>query len=230
MKALYWLFALALLPDAAAAPGPTPDEALYHRAETGDVQAQEAISARMLAGPLMLFGRRRDARDDGTRLLYLAATADHARARQRMAAAAREGKFGVARNARAALCWASRAAAIECAQHTAFDRPAARPTCRQMITRGDQQPWRAADAPAKARLCMANRTLALLIPGGPPSMATEKLIDEYARHGIDYDVTGDTTTAEFEAFRERFNRLMEKEIVARHGPHIFKTIMAAAQR
>jgi hypothetical protein len=228
MKTLCFLFALSVMLDSSAAAKATANELLYMRANNGEAEAQEAMSRLMLTSRLKLFGRVADTRDEGTRFLYLAAIHGNARARQRMAAAARDGKLGVTRNADAANCWATSAPALQCVELTTFSRPKARPSCRQVTLRGNDVPVTGRDAIGMAKLCIANRTLTLFVPGGPPTNDTEILIDEFARNGIDYDVTGDVVMDDFEAFRGPFNELMEKQIVATHGADIFKTIMAAA--
>jgi hypothetical protein len=73
------------------------------------------------------------------------------------------------------------------------------------------------DGAAMARLCLANKTPALLLPGLPPSRQDEARASEYARHGIEWVITGDVYNKQFETFREKFNQTTAESLETRHG-------------
>jgi hypothetical protein len=80
-----------------------------------------------------------------------------------------------------------------------------------------------------ARLCLANGTPAMLVPGGPPGLEVEIRIEEFAKHGVEWIVTGDVFEDKFELFREQFNKVMREELTRRHGADGFARIEAKVQ-
>jgi phosphoribosylformimino-5-aminoimidazole carboxamide ribonucleotide (ProFAR) isomerase len=68
-----------------------------------------------------------------------------------------------------------------------------------------------------ANLCLANKTPALLVPGGPPGLRDEEREREYAKHGIERVITGDVYYGDFEAFREKFNNTIVEKLEAERG-------------
>ncbi len=75
-----------------------------------------------------------------------------------------------------------------------------------------------------ARLCIANGTYSILVPGGPPSPRDLITEQAYARYGIEWVVTGDVIYDGFEMYRSAFNAAMEQAIVEKHGAAIFERI------
>jgi hypothetical protein len=75
-----------------------------------------------------------------------------------------------------------------------------------------------------ARLCLANKTPALLVPGTPPSPIDLRRISEYARYGIEWVITGDVYNGDFEKFRENFNNTIVEAIDAERGRRYLVTL------
>lgn len=177
MKAAHCLLARALLTGTAAAVESSANERLYFRAQDGDAGAQVAISNLLLMGRFRPYKNRENPQDEGVKFLYLAAMHDNVQAKERMAVLARDGKFGIAKIAAAAACWTSSAQgkvpALQCVELSKLTRPRVRPTCSEVTQLGRARPVKAADGEHMATLCIANGTLSLFIPGGPPSNATE---------------------------------------------------------
>ncbi len=231
MKTALGLLAMLLM-NGAAALGATPDQRLYTRALQGEADAQEAISSKLLDPRFRLYPDRRNSQSQGMQFLFLAAMQGNVKAKERMAGAVRAGRYGLEKSAAAGTCWADSAKGTTpteaCLKLTRFTQKKSKPYCEQTTNRGRGMPVKAADAPFMARRCIAADMLSMFVPGGPPTADTEILIAEYERHGIDYVVTGDVYESDFEAFRESFNAIMVKEIIARFGADIFKQIQAAA--
>ncbi len=230
MRTVLGLLAMLVM-NGAAATKATPDQRLYVSALLGEPEAQEAISRKLLDPRFRLYPDRGPSQSKGATFLYLAAVKGNVKAQERMAVAVRAGKYGLVKSTAAGICWADAAKgatpSIECIRQTRFKRKESEPYCAQLTARGPDKPARAADAPAIANQCIAAGMLSILVPGGPPSKATEIVIAEFARHDIDYVVTGDVFETDFEAFRESFNAIMAKEITSRLGADIFKRIQTA---
>lgn len=71
---------------------------------------------------------------------------------------------------------------------------------------------------AEAKALLASRKLVLLIPSSPPvQWQYEIRFKEYAKYGIEWQLTGDVVETGFEAYREGFNGVMSDAILAKYG-------------
>lgn len=185
-------------------------------AEMGDGEQQELI-ANLLLGPHARAVKHD--RYEGTRFLYRAAIGGRRTAMLSLSDAINKGSFGLKRVPAAATCWSKAPSSMEeraaCIGVTDFDVPRARASCSELPSVKEQTGTDR--AVAAARLCLANKTPALLVPGPPPSAEDNQRAREYARHGIELQITGDVYEEEFEHFREKFNATIVEAIEAKHG-------------
>lgn len=174
--------------------------------------AQQERMANLLLGP---HGREiKHQPREGIQFLYLAAVSGRPTAMLRLSQAIRNGEDGIARSPAAAACWSKKPAAfasrLACMEVTEFADRRARPHCSDLPG--------AALAIDAAKLCLANKTPALLVPGPPPGELMMRRIAEYKRHGIELRLTGDVYEEEFERFRNEYNRVMAEAIDKQFGP------------
>lgn len=183
----------------------------------GNAEKQERIAA-LLLGP-----HAREAKAgpyDGIHFLFRAAVNGRRHPMLRLADAVNKGAFGLVRRADAVRCRSSAPASFEgriaCVELTDFRDPLARVACTELAVMEAKQPGKH-DGAAMARLCLANKTPAILVPGPPPSKQTLELVRAYDRHGIEWAVTGDVYGGEFEQFREQFNETIVAALEAGEG-------------
>jgi len=183
----------------------------------GNAEKQERLSA-LLLGP-----HARDAKarpHEGIHLLFRAAVNGRPRAMLSLSDALDKGALGLVKRPDAAPCWKGAPAGFEgrlaCVELTDFTDPLARVTCTELAVMDAKHSGKH-DGAAMAKLCLANKTPAILVPGPPPSRQTLERVREYARHGIEWEVTGDVYREEFEQFRVQFNQTMVAALEARHG-------------
>ena len=190
----------------------------FPRAEMGDSEKQELI-ANLLLGP-----HAHAVKHDpylGTRFLYRAAIAGRRTAMLRLSDAINKGSSGLKRVPAAAKCWSKAPASIEergvCVGLTDFDVPRARASCSELPYVKEQDGTNKEEGVGKAKLCLANKTPTLLVPGPPPGAEDIQRAREYARHGIEWQITGDVYEEDFERYRENFNATTIAGIEAKHG-------------
>jgi hypothetical protein len=156
---------------------------------------------------------------DGIHYLYRAAIGGRHTAMLKFSNALRTGSLGVRKSAQAATCWSKTPAEFEqrlnCVAVTDFDNPRARPSCAELILPPGAESPNAQDATMNAKLCLANKTLALFQPGIPPR--GEELEHEYEKRGIEWVFTGDVYDEGFEKFRRKFNGTIAEAIEAERG-------------
>lgn len=187
-------------------------------AAMGDLEQQELI-ADLLLGP-HAHAVKRD-RHEGTRFLYRAAIGGRRTAMLSLSDAINKGSFGLKSVPAAAECWSKAPSSLGgrsvCVGLTEFEVPRARASCSELPHVEEQGVTNEESAVAKAKLCLANNTPALLVPGPPPGAQDTKRTREYARYGIEWRITGDVYEEEFEQYREKFNATMVEGIEAKHG-------------
>lgn len=188
-----------------------------------DAMAGDAEKQERLAG--MMLGSQAGAGDattiEGVHFLLRAAIAGRAGAMRRLADALDRGRYGLRRLPQAARCWsalpADAEARLACVRQTDFSNPRHRVPCSDLaVLPGQVRPGASAGV-AKARLCLANKTPALLVPGPPPGPEDEERARQYAKHGIEWSITGDVYEEEYERYRDDFNRTMVEGIDAQRG-------------
>jgi hypothetical protein len=131
-----------------------------------------------------------------------------------------KGAFGLVKRPDAARCWSGAPTSFEgrlaCVELTDFTDSLARVTCTELAVMEAKHVGNHNGA-AMTKLCLANKTPAILVPGPPPGKQTLERVREYARQGIEWSVTGDVYREEFEQFREQFNQTIVAALEARHG-------------
>jgi len=197
-------------------------ETLYRgwwwRAGSGDAAMQERVAAFAL-GP---HAREAKAQPlDGIHFLFRAALNGRPTAMRRLASALDEGTLGLARRPDAARCWRRAPAGFEarlaCVKLTTYRDPVAHLPCGELAAWNELGRPAARDGAAIAQLCLANRTPAILVFGLPPGPREVERQKAYARHGIEWIVTGDVYTQAFEKFRVSFNDTMVAALDAERG-------------
>lgn len=187
-------------------------------AMAGDAEKQERLAG-LLLGPQA--GAVGATKVEGVHFLLRAAIAGRPGAMRRLADALDRGRYGLRRLPEAARCWsalpADAEARLACVRQTDFRNPRHRVPCSDLTVMPDQARSGASAGVAMARLCLANKTPALLVPGGPPGPEGEERARQYAKHGIEWSITGDVYEEEFERYRNDFNRTMVEGIEAQRG-------------
>lgn len=201
-------------------------KAWFLPATEGDTEQMELIGLLLLSdGGSKIRGLARGSHHAiGLKYLYTAAAHGRASAMIRIAEGSRFGNIGLVRNTAAADCWSAAAHGkqdvVACAPLTEFHDERSRPGCLSLIAL-DDRPGLTADAGARAaRLCIANRSLAIVTPGGPPSPSDLLSQQAYARFGIEQTYTGCILVDRYERYREGFRTVMDAAIIARHGADI----------
>jgi len=192
----------------------------------GDSEKQELL-ANLLLGPHGREVKRiKFPRREGVRYLYRAAVDGRPNAMLALAEASRSGLFGLEKRTEAAECWAMAPASLQqrigCVELTGFRDREARARCSELALAGRSDDGKS--APLLAHLCTANKTPALLVPGGPPGAQAVRREREYARHGIEWVITGDAYNADFERFRESFNDAIVDDVEAKRGRGYFERL------
>lgn len=186
----------------------------------GDTEKQELI-ANLLLGPHgQEVKRTRYPRREGVRYLYRAAVGGRRSAMLAIGDASRSGLLGLERHVDAAQCWSQAPPSLQqriaCVELTAFRDRQARASCSELAlvqrSEADEK-----SGPLLAKLCMANKTPALFVPGGPPSARDRRRTREYERHGIEWVITGDVYDGDFERFRESFNDAIVEQVDREYG-------------
>jgi hypothetical protein len=194
----------------------------------GDSEKQELL-ANLLLGPHgHALKRIRYPRREGIRYLYRAAIGGRRSAMLALADASRSGRFGVERRVDAAKCWSKAPASLQeritCVGLTAFRDREARASCSELALVGRSDVHDKKSGPVLAKLCIANKTPALLVPGAPPSAQDLRREREYAKYGIEWVITGDVYNGDFEQFREDFNDAIVDEVEAERGRGYFEKL------
>jgi hypothetical protein len=190
----------------------------WYEAWLGDAEKQERL-AELYLGP---HARQAKAKPyDGVHFLFRAAVNGRPKAMRRLADALDKGTFGLNKRPDAGRCWSSAPENFEgrlaCVNLTDFRDPAARVPCSELAVMEEQDHPGTHDGVAMAKLCLANKTPAILVPGSPPGELALKRVREYARHGIEWAITGDVYVEQFETFRGKFNQTTVAALDAEHG-------------
>ncbi|HEY1042770.1 MAG TPA: hypothetical protein VGE60_02815 [Telluria sp.] len=152
--------------------------------------------------------------ESGIRHIYIAAVAGRAPSMRILANALRRGAHGARKLPAAADCWTlasdSRQAINKCIEKTEFNEALSRPSCGDLV-------FAVTDGPARARLCVANRTPALFIFSPPPGERDMMRVREYEKHGIELMFAGDVYSEERIAYVTGFNNATVEAIDAREG-------------
>jgi hypothetical protein len=197
-------------------------------AEQGDSEKQELLAKLMLGPHAHAVKRIRYPRRVGMRYLYRAAIGGRRSAMLAIADASRSGLFGVERRVGAAECWAKAPASLQqriaCVELTDFRDREARASCSELALAGRSDVHNKKDVPLLAKLCIANKTPALRVPGGPPSAQDLRREREYAKRGIEWVITGDVYDEDFEQFREIFNGAIVDQVEAKNGRGYFERL------
>lgn len=184
----------------------------------GNAEKQERL-AELLLGP---HAREAKARPyEAIHFLFRAAVNGRSKAMLRLADALNKGALGLIKRPEAARCWSSAPTSSEgraaCVRLTDFHDPQARVSCAELtVVEAFLSPG-THDGAAMAKLCLANKTPAILIPGPPPTKQTMQRVSEYKRHGIEWEITGDVYQEEFEIFRDKFNQTIVAALEADNG-------------
>lgn len=173
----------------------------------GNAEKQERL-AELFLGPHAL--QAKAAPYEGIHLMFRAAVHGRVIAMRRLGAAVNLGLYGLSKRPDAAQCWLRTPATFEerlsCVRLTEFDDLQARVPCTELAVVEAMQHPEIHDGIAMAKLCIANKTPAILVPGSPPSPQQLRRVDQYAQHGIEWAITGDVYNHNFETFRSTFNQ------------------------
>ena len=187
----------------------------------GDSEKQELLANLLLGPHRHALKRIRNPRREGMRYLYRAAIGGRRSAMLSLAEAARSGQLGVERRADAAECWSTVPASLQeriaCVELTAFRDREARASCSELALVERSRVHDKNRGPLFAKLCIANKTPPLLVPGAPPSAQDLRREREYAKHGIEWVITGDVYDGDFEKFRDSFNDVIVAGVEAERG-------------
>jgi len=202
---------------------PPPDRetirAWYVEAQMGDPEKQERIAALYLAPGARV---TRAKRAEAAGLLLQAATSGRRQAMLQLADALDKGAHGYRKLPEAARCWSGAPKGFEerlaCLRLTDFRDPAARVDCGFLGgMRADLPPATRNAAATQVRVCMANKTPTLLVPGPPPGKEAMERYRAYARHGVRLQTTGDVYDEASEKYRIEFDTAMVAAIDAERG-------------
>jgi hypothetical protein len=200
----------------------------------GDSEKQELLATLLLGPHRHALKRIRNHRREGMRYLYRAAIAGRQSAMLSLAEASRSGLLGVERRVDAAKCWSKAPASLQeritCVELTEFRDRDARASCSELALVGRSEVHDKKLGPLFARLCIANKTPALLVPGAPPSAEDVRRQREYEKHGIEWVITGDVYNGDFEQFRESFNDAIITGVEAERGRGYFEKLSKEIDR
>ena len=188
-------------------------------ASAGDAEKQERL-AELLLDPQA--PAREASRLEGAHFMLQAATSGRTRSMLKLADALNKGAFGFKMLPDAARCWSGTPADFEtrlaCLGLTDFQDPRERVRCNDLTSMREGLPPGRTTGATMARLCLANKTPALLVPGPPPGKEAIERTRLYAQYGIEWVITGDVYEDEFEKFRHEFNKTIVADIEAKRGP------------
>jgi hypothetical protein len=194
----------------------------------GDGEKQELLANLLLGPHSHALKRIRHPRREGMRYLYRAAIGGRRSAMLALADASRAGRLGVERRVDAAKCWSKAPATLQeriaCVELTEFSDREARAGCSELALAGRSDVPGKTSGPLLAKLCIANKTPALLVPGAPPSAQDLQRERAYADHGIEWVITGDVYDGDFEQFRETFNDAIVDGVEAKRGRGYFEKL------
>ncbi len=160
-------------------------------------------------------------RSEGAHFLLQAAASGRTKSMLKLADALNKGAFGFKKLPDAARCWSGRPADFEtrlaCLGLTDFRDPRARVRCNDLTSMIEGLPPGRTTGATMARLCLANKTPALLVPGPPPGKDAIERVRLYAQYGIEWVITGDVYEDEFEKYRHEFNKTVVADIEAKRG-------------
>jgi hypothetical protein len=187
-------------------------------ASAGDAEKQERL-AELLLDPRA--PARKASRLEGAHFLLQAATSGRTKSMLKLADALNKGGFGFKKLPDAARCWSGTPTDFEtrlaCLGLTDFRDPRARVPCNDLTSMREGLPPGRTTGATMARLCLANKTPALLIPGPPPGKDAIERGHLYAQYGIEWVITGDVYEDEFEKYRYEFNKTVVADIEAKRG-------------
>ncbi|MFN3792768.1 hypothetical protein [Massilia sp.] len=191
----------------------------------GDAEKQEHL-AELLLDPRARV--KKAERSEGVHFLLRAATSGRRKSMLQLADALDKGSFGFKKLPAAAHCWAGTPADFDtrlaCLSVTDLRAPRDRVPCRDLRVLREGIPADKKNAATMARLCLANKTPAFLVPGPPPGRDADERWRLYAQHGIEWVVTGDVYEAEFEKYRDEFNSATLAGIEAERGKGYMKKL------
>ena len=201
----------------------------------GDAEKQERL-AELYLGPHAEQAKAKPY--EGIHFLFRAAVNGRRTAMHHLGDALKKGAFGLSKRPDAARCWSSAPESFEgrlaCVKLSDFHDPQARVTCTELAIMEAQEHPKTRDGVVMAKLCLANKTPAILMPGLPPSQQDMDRESAYRRHGIEWCITGDVYDKEFETFRGKFNQTIVDALEAEHGrgylDRLSKEIDASASR
>lgn len=187
-------------------------------ASAGDAEKQERL-AELLLDPRA--PARQASRLEGAHFLLQAATSGRTGSMLKLADALNKGAFGFKKLPDAARCWSRTPADFDtrlgCLSLTDFRDPRERVRCNDMTSMREGLPPGRITGATMARLCLANKTPALLVPGPPPGEEAIERGRLYAQYGIQWVITGDVYKDEFEKYRDEFNKTIVADIEAKRG-------------
>lgn len=158
---------------------------------------------------------------EGAHFLLQAATSGRSRSTLKLADTLDQGTFGFKKLPDAARCWSGTPASFErrlaCLGLTDFRDPRDRVPCSYLTTVREEAPAVRDKGASMARLCLANKTPVLLVPGPPPGKDAIERVRLYAQSGIEMVITGDVYEDEFEKYRYEFNKTIVAGIDATRG-------------
>jgi len=191
----------------------------------GDARKQERL-AELLLDPRARV--KKTERLEGAHLLLRAAFSGRNKSMLQLAAALRRGDHGFKQLPAASACWSGMPvgfdARLACLRLTDVRDPRTRIHCDELGVMREGLPPGGRSASAMARICLANRTPALMVAGPPPGKEDSERWRLYARHGIEWQITGDVFDEKFEQFRDEFNRTTVEGIEAERGQGYMKKL------
>ena len=195
-----------------------PLQTLRMYASAGYAEKQESL-AELLLDPQS--PARKASRLEGAHFLVQAATSGRTKSMLKLADALDKGAFGFKKLPDAARCWSGPPTDFEtrlkCLGLTDFRDPRTRVPCNVLRSMREGLPPGKTTGVTMARLCVANKTHALLVPGPPPGTEAIERGRLYAQYGIEWVITGDVYEDEFEKYRYEFNKTVVADIEAKHG-------------
>ncbi|KFI07520.1 hypothetical protein JN27_07905 [Massilia sp. BSC265] len=184
----------------------------------GDAAKQEGLAA-LLLDPHARANKA--GRSEGSHFLVRAAISGRSKSMLQLADLLGRGAFGFKRSPAAARCWSATPddfdSRLACLSLTDFRDPRARVPCSDLTVMREGVPADRKTGAAMARLCLANKTPALLVPGPPPGKEAIERVRLYARHGIEWVITGDVYEHAFERYRAEFNETVVTRIESKRG-------------
>ena len=185
---------------------------------TGDATKQERLADLLLDPGAHV---KKADRLEGVHFLVRAATSGKPKAMRQLADALDKGAHGFKKLPAAATCWSGMPADFEarlaCLRLTDLVNPRDRVRCNDLTEMREGLPPGRVNPNTMARLCLANKTPAVLVPGPPPGKEDLERARLYGEHGIEWIITGDVYDEEYEKYRYEFNRTIAEAIMAERG-------------